>query len=93
MVSRAINVAVLQRTVGRGPVTTVETFARPAKPLLYEAAYKDSKGQRHEVLVHGGGKDVEDRRLCAALPVSSPGSVLFARAEPSSLLADHKHGK
>jgi hypothetical protein len=28
----------IQKTVGRGTVTTAETFAKPGEPLLYEAA-------------------------------------------------------
>ena len=41
-------------------VTTVETFAQPGTPLLYEAAYKDAKGKRHQVLVDADGKEVKD---------------------------------
>jgi hypothetical protein len=40
-------------------VTTVETFAKPGKPLLYEAAYKDANGKRHEVLVDANGNEVK----------------------------------
>jgi hypothetical protein len=52
--------AAIQKTVGGGTVSTVETFARPGKPLLYEAAYKDAKGKRHEVLFDAAGKEVKD---------------------------------
>src|SRR5437867_10057164 len=41
----------IKKTVAGGTVTTVETFAKPGKPLLYEAAYRDANGKRHEVLV------------------------------------------
>jgi len=47
------------RCVGRGTLTTVETFARPGKPLLYEAAYKGAKGKHHEVLVGADGKQAK----------------------------------
>ena len=52
--------AAVQKKVGGGTVTTVETFAKLGKPLLYEAAYKDGKGKRHEVLVDADGKEVKD---------------------------------
>jgi NAD(P)H-hydrate repair Nnr-like enzyme with NAD(P)H-hydrate dehydratase domain len=52
--------AAIQKRVGVGTVTRMETFAKPGKPLLYEAAYKDAKGKRHEVLVEGDGKEVKD---------------------------------
>jgi hypothetical protein len=52
--------AAIQKKVGGGTVTTVETFAKPGKPVLYEAAYKDAKGKRHEVLVDADGKEVKD---------------------------------
>jgi hypothetical protein len=52
--------AAIRKKVGGGTVTTVETFAKPGKPLLYEAAYKDAKGKRHEVLVDADGKEVKD---------------------------------
>jgi len=50
----------IQKKVGGGTVTTVETVAKPGKPLLYEAVYRDGKGKRHEVLVGADGKDVKD---------------------------------
>lgn len=52
--------AAIQKKTAGGTVTTVETFARPGKPLLYEAAYKDAKGKGHEVLVDADGKEVKD---------------------------------
>jgi hypothetical protein len=52
--------AAIQKTVAGGTVTTVETFAKPGKPLLYEAAYKDAKGKGHEVLVDADGKTAKD---------------------------------
>lgn len=56
----AVAKAAIQKKIAGGTVTTVETFARPGKPLLYEAAYKDAKGKGHEVLVDGDGKEVKD---------------------------------
>jgi len=50
----------IQKKVGGGTLTTVETFAKPGKPLLYEAGYKDAKGKRREVLVDSDGKEVKD---------------------------------
>ncbi|MCU1386166.1 MAG: hypothetical protein JWL71_4863 [Acidobacteria bacterium] len=52
--------AAVRKKVGAGTVTMVETFAKPGKPLLYEAAYTDGKGKRHEVLVDADGKEVKD---------------------------------
>jgi hypothetical protein len=52
--------AAIEKKVGGGTVTTVETFAKPDKPLLYEAAYTDAKGTRHEVLVDADGKAAND---------------------------------
>src|SRR5262245_26578468 len=40
----AATIAILKK-VGGGAVTTVETVAKPGQALLYEAAYKDSKGK------------------------------------------------
>ena len=51
--------AAVQKRVGGGKLTTVETFVKPGKPLLYEAAYQDAKGKRHEVLVDADGKEVK----------------------------------
>jgi hypothetical protein len=55
----AANVAILKK-VGGGTVTTVETSAKPGQALLYEAAFKDSKGKRHEMLVTADGKEVKE---------------------------------
>jgi hypothetical protein len=55
----AAKVAILKK-VGGGTVTTVETFARPGQALLYEAAYKDPKGKRHEMHVTADGKEVKE---------------------------------
>jgi hypothetical protein len=52
--------AAIEKKVAGGVVTTVETLSKPGKPLLYEAAYKDAKGKRHEVLVDADGKDVKN---------------------------------
>jgi hypothetical protein len=55
----AAKTAILKK-VGGGTVTTVETFAKPGQPLLYEAAYKDAKGKRHEMLVNADGKAAKE---------------------------------
>lgn len=52
--------AAIQKRVAGGIVATVETLSKPGKPPLYEAAYKDAKGKRHEVLVDADGKGVKD---------------------------------
>src|SRR5262249_13397020 len=52
--------AAILKKVGDGTVTTVETFAKPRQPLMYEATYKDAKGKRHEMLVTADGKDVKE---------------------------------
>jgi len=51
--------AAILKKAGGGKVGSVETFARPGQPLLYEAAYKDAKGKHHEVLVDADGKEVK----------------------------------
>jgi hypothetical protein len=51
--------AVQKKATGR-IVATVETFSKPGRPELYEAAYKDAKGKCHEVLVDADGKEVKD---------------------------------
>jgi hypothetical protein len=56
----ALAKAAIQKKIAGGTVTTVETFARPGRPLLYEAAYKDAKGKGHEVLVDADGNEVKD---------------------------------
>lgn len=56
----AASKAAIQKKAGGGTVSTVETIARPGKPLLYEAAYKDAKGKRHELLVDALGAEVKD---------------------------------
>ncbi len=52
--------AAIEKKAAGGIVATVETLSKPAKPVLYEAVYKDAKGKRHEVLVDADGKDVKD---------------------------------
>lgn len=51
--------AAVQKKVGGGAVAMVETYAKPGKPVLYEATYKDAKGKPHEVLVDADGKNVK----------------------------------
>ena len=52
--------AAILKQVGSGAVTTIETFAKPGQPVLYETAYKDAKGKRHELLVNANGKAVKE---------------------------------
>ena len=52
--------AAIQKKVGGGKVMSVETFAKPGKPILYEAAYKDAKGKGHEMLVDADGSEVKN---------------------------------
>jgi hypothetical protein len=52
--------AAIQKKAAGGVVATVETLSKPGKPRLYEAAYRDGKGKRHEVLVDADGKEVKD---------------------------------
>jgi hypothetical protein len=56
----AVAKAAIQNKIGAGTVTMVETLSKPGKPLLYEAAYKDANGKRHEVVVDADGKEVKD---------------------------------
>jgi hypothetical protein len=50
----------IEKKAAGGIVATVEMLSKPGKPLLYEAAYKDAKGKRHEMLVDADGKEVKD---------------------------------
>jgi hypothetical protein len=52
--------AAIMKKVGSATVATVETLAKPGRALLYEAAYKDAKGKRHELLVNAEGREVKD---------------------------------
>jgi hypothetical protein len=52
--------AAILKQVGTGAVTTIETVAKPGQPVLYEAAYKDANGKRHELLVNAEGKAVKE---------------------------------
>jgi hypothetical protein len=52
--------AAILKEVGSGAVTTIETFAKPGQPVWYEAAYRDAKGKRHELLVNADGKPVKE---------------------------------
>lgn len=52
--------AALTKKVAGGKLRTVETFQRPGKPLLYEAAYVDAKGRAHEVLLTADGSETKE---------------------------------
>jgi hypothetical protein len=48
------------RKVGDGKLGTVETFTKPGQPRMYEAAYTDSTGKKHEVLVNADGSETKE---------------------------------
>jgi hypothetical protein len=43
------------KAVADGTLNTVETFTKTGQPTMYEAAYTDKAGKRHEVLVKADG--------------------------------------
>jgi len=43
------------KKVAAGKVTMVETFVKTGQPTMYEAAYTDKSGKKHEVLVKADG--------------------------------------
>ena len=45
--------------MGDGMLTRVETFTKTGRPTMYEAAYTDKKGKRHEALVTADGADAK----------------------------------
>jgi len=53
-VPAAAQAGILKR-VGNGKLRAVETFSRPGKAMLYEAAYTDARGKKHEFLVKPDG--------------------------------------
>ena len=55
----AAKASILKR-VGDGKLGTVETFAKPGQPLMYEASYTDKKAKRHEVLVKADGSETKE---------------------------------
>jgi hypothetical protein len=50
----------IMKKVADGKLGTVETFLKPGQPMMYEAAYTDKKGKKHEVLVKADGTETKE---------------------------------
>jgi hypothetical protein len=48
------------KKVADGKLTVVETFTKTGQPMMYEAAYTDKKGKKHEVLVKADGTEAKE---------------------------------
>jgi hypothetical protein len=48
------------KKVADGKLDEVETFTKPGQPAMYEAAYTDKKGKKHEVLVKADGTETKE---------------------------------
>lgn len=48
------------KKVSDGKLGRIETLSKPGKPLRYEAAYTDKKGNWHEVLVKADGGETKE---------------------------------
>jgi hypothetical protein len=48
------------KKVADGKLTEVETFTKTGQPMMYEAAYTDKKGKKHEVLVKADGSETKE---------------------------------
>jgi hypothetical protein len=48
------------KKVADGKLRVVETFAKTGQPMMYEAAYTDKKGGKHEVLVKADGTETKE---------------------------------
>ena len=46
--------------VADGTLRRIEALTRPGQPTMYEAAYTDRKGKKHEVLVASDGTHAKD---------------------------------
>src|SRR5206468_11320431 len=51
--------ATILRKVGDGKLTRVETLTKTGRSTVYEAAYTDKKGKKHEALVTDEGADAK----------------------------------
>ncbi len=51
--------AAILKKLGDGKLAAVETFSKPGRPMLYEAAYKDKAGTNHEILVKADGTETK----------------------------------
>lgn len=52
--------AAIMKKVGAGTLGMVETFTKPGSETMYEAAWKDKAGKKHEVLVKADGTETKD---------------------------------
>ena len=52
--------ATIMKKAGDGKLGVVETFAKTGQPMMYEAAYTDAKGKKHEVLVKADGTETKE---------------------------------
>jgi hypothetical protein len=48
------------KKVGDGKLGMVETFTKTGQPMMFEAAYTDKKGKKHEVLVKADGTETKE---------------------------------
>jgi len=52
--------ATIMKKVGGGTLGMVETLTKPGVESMYEAAWKDKSGKKHEVLVKANGTETKD---------------------------------
>jgi hypothetical protein len=52
--------ASILKKVADGKVGTVETFTKTGQPMMYETAYTDKQGKKHEVLVSSDGTEAKE---------------------------------
>lgn len=52
--------ASILKKVGDGKLGKIETFSKPAQPMMYEASCTDRKGKSHEVLVKADGTETKE---------------------------------
>ena len=50
----------IMKKIGSGTLGMVETFTKPGREPMYEAAFKDKAGKHHEVLVKADGTEAKD---------------------------------
>lgn len=52
--------AAIMKKVADGKLGVVETFVKTGQSMMYEAAYTDKKGKKHEMLVKADGAEVKE---------------------------------
>jgi hypothetical protein len=52
--------AAIMKKVADGKLGLVETFQKPGRELMYEAAWTAKGGKKHEVLVKADGTETKD---------------------------------